>query len=306
MSSPTSGVPDRPDTPAEPGNIFNRLARLVTGRRQRWGILAFWIVVIAITAPIASRIGEVENNGNKAFLPGSSDSFRAIELQETFDSGDTTAAAIIYHRDSGLTEEDRAKVEADQLAFASANPAFRVTPPVPSEDGLAMLVTVIIPDIGDEQLSADVGALREIIHRDAPDGLEAKVTGPAGIGVDLGKVFKGINGRLLVAAAIVVAVLLLITYRSPSCGCIPLAGRWIRRPRCHGPGLWSGQGVRFLDQRPKRGHHGHPRVRRGHRLRPAADCPLPRRTSPARARRPTPWALRCDRRLRRSWPRAAP
>ena len=57
---------------------------------------------------------------------------------------------------------------------------------------------------------------------DLPDGLDAKVTGPAGIGVDLGEVFEGINGRLLAAAAIVVAILLLITYRSPFLWILPL------------------------------------------------------------------------------------
>jgi RND superfamily putative drug exporter len=40
--------------------------------------------------------------------------------------------------------------------------------------------------------------------------------------VDLGAVFEGINGRLLAAAAIVVAVLLLITYRSPFLWFFPL------------------------------------------------------------------------------------
>ncbi len=81
---------------------------------------------------------------------------------------------------------------------------------------------MIIPDVDDDQLATDVETLREVVSTDLPDGLEAKVTGPAGIGVDLGEVFEGINGRLLGAAAIVVAVLLLITYRSPFLWIIPL------------------------------------------------------------------------------------
>ncbi|MDQ3656621.1 MAG: MMPL family transporter, partial [Chloroflexota bacterium] len=189
---------------------------------MRWAVLVFWIAMVGLTAPLAARIGEVEDNGARAFLPGSSDSLRVVELQEQFETGDSIAAVIVYQRDDGLTDEDFAKVETDAAAIAAANPAFRATPLVPSEDGQAVLLTVIIPDVDDDRLAADVETLRELVSTDLPDGLEAKVTGPAGIGVDLGEVFEGINGRLLGAAAIVVAVLLLITYRSPFLWIIPL------------------------------------------------------------------------------------
>ncbi len=41
---------------------------------MRWIVLVFWIAVVALTAQLASRIGEVEDNGSRAFLPGSSTS----------------------------------------------------------------------------------------------------------------------------------------------------------------------------------------------------------------------------------------
>jgi len=213
----------RPPDPSSPASgLLDRLATLGTGGRARWVVLAAWVVIVALAVPVASRIGDVEFNGTKAFLPGSSESFRVIDLQERFETGDTTAAVIVYHRDGGLTAGDLAAIDADQQAIAAASPAFRVGPPARSDDGLAALLTVIVPDTGDDQLGEDVASIRDIVGTGLPDGLTAMVTGPAGLAVDLGAVFEGINGRLLAAAAIVVAVLLLITYRSPFLWIIPL------------------------------------------------------------------------------------
>ena len=57
---------------------------------------------------------------------------------------------------------------------------------------------------------------------DSPDGVTARVTGPAGVHADLGKVFDGADLRLLLATMLIVAVLLVVTYRSPVLWVIPL------------------------------------------------------------------------------------
>jgi len=202
--------------------ILEWFSNVPTDRRWRWVILALWIIVIGVSAPLAGRIGDVEENGSGAFLPGSSDSLKVANLLAGFDTGDSIAAVVVYHRDEGLTQKDQAKTAADQQAMASLSSSFSASPPIPSEDGRAALLTVTLPDVDDSQLSDDVGKIRDQVQKDAPDGLVAKVTGPAGIGVDLGKVFEGINGRLLLSAGIVVAVLLLLTYRSPFLWIIPL------------------------------------------------------------------------------------
>lgn len=59
--------------------------------------------------------------------------------------------------------------------------------------------------------------------RDAvPDGMRVQVTGPAGIEADLAQVFDGANTGLLAVTALVVAVLLMLTYRSPLLWLVPL------------------------------------------------------------------------------------
>ena len=58
--------------------------------------------------------------------------------------------------------------------------------------------------------------------RDAPPGLAVAVTGPAAFQADLSNVFEGADGRLLGITALVVALLLLVTYRSPWLWLVPL------------------------------------------------------------------------------------
>jgi len=76
---------------------------------------------------------------------------------------------------------------------------------------------------GDSDLLLDdVTELRATLEDAAPPGLEARVTGPAGISADAIEVFGGINTNLLLATTLIVFVLLLVIYRSPIFWLLPL------------------------------------------------------------------------------------
>ena len=64
--------------------------------------------------------------------------------------------------------------------------------------------------------------MRELAKEGAPSGLEVYVTGPEGFSADLSGVFAGADFTLLLSTVIIVAVLLLITYRSPTLWLVPL------------------------------------------------------------------------------------
>ncbi len=201
--------------------LVRRLIRPLASAPIRWAMVVFWVVLIAATTPLAARLTDVQENGALAFLPDSADSARVAELQSTFQSDDTQTAVLVYRRDGGLTSDDLAVIETQRQQIAQQLPNDQpVGPVIPSEDGRTALVSVTIPD-AEENMYDDVPLMRDIIGT-SPDGLEASVTGSAGFTVDLVDVFSGINGRLLGAAAIVVAIILLITYRSPFLWLIPL------------------------------------------------------------------------------------
>ena len=80
----------------------------------------------------------------------------------------------------------------------------------------------------DECTTVQLTALRAAEIRDAakaalPTGLVTALTGPEGFQADLNNVFAGANFTLLGTTALVVILLLLITYRSPVLWIIPLA-----------------------------------------------------------------------------------
>jgi RND superfamily putative drug exporter len=136
---------------------------------------------------------------------------RAAALADQLPDDGQGALLVVYSRDSGFT--------ADDLAAAS-----RLGRPIPSQDGEAALVTVTVPvDVPRDELAQTVADLREESRQDLPSGLTVQVTGGPAFSVDIADSFSGANTRLLLVTAGVVALLLLVTYRSPVLWLVPLA-----------------------------------------------------------------------------------
>ena len=117
----------------------------------------------------------------------------------------------------------------------------------------------------------------QLARRRARRGRPSRSPGPAGIQADLGQVFDGADIRLLLATAGVVALLLIITYRSPVLWLVPLIVVGIADRLA---AIVATNVLEVARRRLGRVDGRHPeraRLRRRHRLRPAADLPLPRR-----------------------------
>ena len=92
-------------------------------------------------------------------------------------------------------------------------------PAVISEDGTTALISVPL-DITDsfEETTYRVDSMRELAPIAMPTGMEVYVTGPEAFIKDVGSIFEGADFSLLAVTAGVVALLLLITYRSQCFG----------------------------------------------------------------------------------------
>jgi RND superfamily putative drug exporter len=84
------------------------------------------------------------------------------------------------------------------------------------------VAVLLSTSLSDEDNAAAVEALREAAQEDLPGGLQAQVTGGPAFRADIGAVFEGADVTLLLATVLVVAVLLLVTYRSPLLWLVPL------------------------------------------------------------------------------------
>ncbi|KRV50933.1 hypothetical protein AQ490_13400 [Wenjunlia vitaminophila] len=198
---------------------IKQLATAPGNRRTKWVVLLFWIVAVVALGPLSGKVGDVEENGANAFLPRGAESAEVNDLLERFRTEELMPAVVIYARDGGVTEQDRARVAADRADFARLA-AEDIPPAELSEDGQALLLTVPL-DSGADDTTDRVDEMRETV-RDAPDGLAVHVTGPAGSLTDAVAVFDDLDTTLLMASALVVTVLLLVIYRSPVLWLFPL------------------------------------------------------------------------------------
>ncbi|MCO1598044.1 MMPL family transporter [Micromonospora sp. RHAY321] len=200
----------------------HRLAAMPSGRRSKYMMLVFWLVLVAAAGPLAIKLTEVQDNDSLGALPATAEVSRATQrAEEAFPDSQKPLAVAVYAREGGLTDADRAKVDGDRAAFTPHADGGQVSPPVPSDDGQALLLS--FPVAGDADQRADaVAAIKDRLTADVPDGLRTALTGPAGGEDDVFDAFAGMDTALLLATAATVALLLLITYRSPILWLIPL------------------------------------------------------------------------------------
>lgn len=199
-----------------------RLAGLPSGRRGRYAVLLFWLVLLSVAGPLALKLGEVQDNSTLGALPAGAESSRAAQrAADAFPESRRQLAIAVYVRDTGLTAADRARVDADRAAFARYAEGGAVSPLVPAADGRALLFSLPVGADDDRRAEA-VGALKDRLADGVPPGLRTALTGDAAAEHDVFDAFGGMDGALLLATALTVAVLLLVTYRSPVLWLIPL------------------------------------------------------------------------------------
>jgi RND superfamily putative drug exporter len=202
---------------------MHRVTAFLTARRTSWIVLV--IALAASAALFALGSGSSGESAPGAGLPDTAESARVAALQETLPSADSTSALLVFSRDGdALGEDDLAAVTAAAARLGSQALDGFVPPPTISEDGTAALVVVPLETVSDVAAQAERAAdLRRAAGADLPDGLTARLTGPEGFAVDVAAVFDGADFTLLLTTVLVVALLLLVTYRSPWLWLVPLA-----------------------------------------------------------------------------------
>ena len=204
------------------------IAHLVCGRRAKWVVLVLWLVLLFLTAPLASKLTDAQDNDAASWLPGSAESTQVLQISEGF-RPEQIPAVVIYARDSGLTAEDKARIAEDarqirQLRDHGVRGAETRGPVYDRETdprAAQIYVPITMDEKGWEEISPAVDSIRDITGKSTA-GLAVHITGPGGTSADFSKAFEGIDSTLLLSAMGVVIVMLLITYRSPTLLLVPL------------------------------------------------------------------------------------
>jgi RND superfamily putative drug exporter len=217
------------------------LVTIPSGRRTKWAVLVFWLIIVAVLGPLAGKLTGAEKNNASAWLPAAAESTKVLDVQAHFQSPNIYSAVVVYNRPSGLTGADKAKAAADAARFRGVASVVhgQVAGPFVSRDGKAIetIVPVNLGSKGWNGASAAATTLRTIARAGAA-GLAVHIAGPLGNAADSANAFKGIDGTLLYATLAVVIVLLLITYRSPVLWLLPVISA--------GVALAAAQGLIYL------------------------------------------------------------
>ena len=210
-----------------------------------------WIAIVTIIAWLAiggfsgqafSKISNVQENDNSAFLPDTAESTAASKVIVKFSdqSADLLPTLLVFVGDVSPNSEkflsinQFAQTLGDKVLPESGKPLstyFAQGAPlqaIPSTDGKAALINVQLDanvaaeNIGDEPaLPLIIDFIREEMKASVA-GVDSHVTGPGGIFADLFDAFGSIDTTLLRTTLIVVAIILILVYRSPILWIIPL------------------------------------------------------------------------------------
>ncbi|MEK9907993.1 MAG: MMPL family transporter [Aquiluna sp.] len=218
---------------------MNSLLKYLTGK-----VTAPLNMLLALGFAVFAFVGlplEANETTPGVGLPDSAESVQAAKIQEQFDVVEGSAAFIVYFSEGEFSESQLEWLQGTfdpqiMMPSGGANEKFTefssaefngepfVPPAAISEDGTTALITVPLTQTDDFELTTErVETMREIAPEGMPAGIDVYVTGPEAFIKDVGSIFEGADFLLLAFTAGVVAVLLLVTYRSPVLWLIPLA-----------------------------------------------------------------------------------
>ena len=221
----------------------------VKGRKALWisivSILV-WLSIGGFAGGAFSKISTVQENDNSAFLPDSAESTIAGEVLVKFSSQDDQLfpALLLLLGDLNPATNAQAIERVNQYSATLLSKTLPATgkplstyfaqgvplTPIPSADGKAILINAQLDfAVADANIDGEpifpkiIEFIREDMEKEFTSaGITTHVTGPAGLFADLFEAFGSIDTRLLQTTLIVVAIILIVVYRSPVLWILPL------------------------------------------------------------------------------------
>ena len=193
-----------------------------------------WVIAVLVAmigVGLMGALGESASaDKSPVALPPGAESAKVAALLKDFPGGDQAPVILVATRSDGgdLSPADLGAAEAARarmltIAGSAGSAGGPAIPVVPSTDGKAALAPVPLDStLTGFALSDKVKALREAARDGLPSDLVVNVTGGPAFGADIANAFSGANVTLLAVTGAVVALLLIVTYRSPVLWLVPL------------------------------------------------------------------------------------
>lgn len=231
--------------------------------------LVVWLGVGGVLGPVAGKLAEVQKNQNADFLPANAESTRAQKVLDEFNAqlGNDIPLTVVFEKTTGkLTPADQdaidaavrtaiAKPELSKIVRTLTTPNGDVVPSVfpatpeqrafaTSADGEAYVVNVLLDASflegggeGFQKVKVLAEEASSALESPAP-GVTGYVTGAIGIFAEFAAAFGNIDTVLLLVTALVVALILIVVYRSPFLWIFPLLSAGIALTAAQGAIYW--------------------------------------------------------------------
>ncbi len=197
--------------------------RFISGRRTAWVVVVGTIVAVGLLFSLLPKNAGADFPSTG--LPSSSQAAQVDAALAKFPSAEQTAAILVWSRGaSPLTPADRTAITERTMALGDLSTAPRATAPQFSADGKAAISVVPLnAKAVEKDVKGAASSLRAAAAKDLPSGLDSYLTGGVGFQADITNAFAGADVKLLLVTVLVVAALLIVTYRSPVLWIVPLA-----------------------------------------------------------------------------------
>ncbi len=206
-------------------------------------VVIIWFMIAGVFGPLFGKLTSVQENNNSSFLPKGAEATKAADVIKTFAGKDSFNFPTLILFEGKSTPETFAAINAHLLTVGNLKldgttakisdylaPGEQITV-FPSQDGAAILANIPLDgqSIGKALpndkpvLPAVIAALRADVKPIAEaNGYTHYVTGPGGLLGDLFGAFGTLDSSLLLTTLGVVALILIVVYRSPILWVIPL------------------------------------------------------------------------------------
>src|SRR3954468_14785304 len=153
--------------------MIRALAKVVSGRRSKWVVIAVWVAILAALAPQGMTLSKVttDETATAESLPSDSQSAEVAKtLRDRFPDGDPLLAIAVYRRAGGLNDQDNAKIAADAARIGKLDGVARVLAPVGplappglvSKDGSVAVTAIPLTSPDSDERTDTIKAIRAI------------------------------------------------------------------------------------------------------------------------------------------------
>ncbi|MFC7586252.1 MMPL family transporter [Nonomuraea antimicrobica] len=191
-------------------------------RRIAAGVVFGWVALTVAAVLASGPLDDVRITSGTSMLARDAESARVLDLLAE-QSGRVVPALVVYERSGPLQPGDLKAARRDLRQFTTVPDVVgTASAPVPSADGQALQVTVLLSGKPGVLISPLVERLRQIAAEGSPPGLVSHVGGAGGAAADYVDSFRRVDGTLLALSVGVVFLVLVAVYRSPVLWVIPM------------------------------------------------------------------------------------